>query len=94
MTGLFVGLGGTTESRTTGVTGSGQTVPTDRVIIGVNNLGMPVESAVYAPGRLGLYQVRFTIDPSAGSGNVPFAIAIRDGNGNLVFANPSVIAIK
>ncbi|MCX6599728.1 MAG: hypothetical protein NTV70_25525 [Acidobacteria bacterium] len=94
VTGLFVGLGATTETRITGVTGSGQTVPTDRVVIGVNNLGMPVESAVYAPGRIGLYQVRFTIDPAAGSGNVPYAIAIRDSNGNLVFGNASVIAVR
>ena len=94
VTGFFVGLGATTETRSTGVNGAGQTTPADRVVIGVNNQGMAVESAVYAAGRIGIYQVRFTIDPAAGSGNVPYAMAVRDGNGNLVFANSSVIAVK
>ncbi|MDX2179572.1 MAG: hypothetical protein SFV18_08280 [Bryobacteraceae bacterium] len=94
VTGIFTGLGATIEPRITGATGTGQMVPRERVVVGVANQGVPVESVTYAPGRVGVYLVRFTIEGVTATGSVPYAVAVRDGNGNLVFGNSSILDIR
>ncbi|MDQ2899053.1 MAG: Ig-like domain-containing protein [Acidobacteriota bacterium] len=65
------------------------------VIVGVANGGVQVISATYARNLLGVYEVRFVIPDGTPSGaNVPFAIAVQDANGNLIFGQPSAIPVQ
>lgn len=95
VTAFFTGLGGTNEARATNALGTGQTVPNDRIIIGVNSQGMPVIAAQYAPNLIGVYTVRFTVDPIAGTGNaLAFAIGVVNSSGQTVYGNPTTLPVR
>lgn len=87
------------------VTGLGQTNPTAistnstgvagenvnaQIIVGVNNAGVPVISAQYLAGSIGVYIVGFQIPATASTGtNIPLAIAaITNNGGQVVYGNP------
>ncbi len=64
------------------------------VVVGVNNGGVLVLSAQYAYGMVGVYEVDFQVPENTATGNSqPFAIAVYQGS-NLLFGNPSLIAIQ
>jgi uncharacterized protein (TIGR03437 family) len=64
------------------------------VVVGVNNSGVLVVSAKYAYFGVGVYEVDFQVPANTTPGNsAPFAIALYQGN-NLLFGNPSLIAIQ
>lgn len=94
-TGYFNGLGSTVEARGTNVPGVGQTVPADRIIIGINNQGMPVVSAAYAPNLIGVWVVSFRVTAEAGQGDrQPYAIGVRDAQGTIVYGQPSSVPVR
>ncbi|MGI8988634.1 MAG: Ig-like domain-containing protein [Bryobacteraceae bacterium] len=65
------------------------------VVVGVANSGVQVNSATYARNLIGVYEVRFVIPDATPSGvNTPFAIAVQDANGNLIFGQPSAIPVQ
>ncbi len=65
------------------------------VIVGVANEAVPVLNSIYARNLLGVYEIQFLIPNDIPSGStIPLAIAVRGGNGNLVFGNSSLITVK
>lgn len=94
VTGYFTGLGAGSPAIGTNLPGLGQTINPERVIIGINNQGVPPDAVLYAPNLIGVYQVRFTIPPGIGTGNsLPFAVAVNVG-GQLVFGQGSSIPVR
>lgn len=94
-TGYFNGLGSTVEARGTNVPGVGQTVPADRIVIGINNQGMPVVSAAYAPNLIGVWVVSFRVTEEAGQGDrQPYAIGVRNAQGTVVYGQPSSVPVR
>lgn len=89
------GLGAVTPSGVTGRAGvPGQEVVAP-VIVGVNNEGVRVVSAEYAPNMIGIYIVTFEVQANAAGGpDRPFALAAVGSDGNLVFGNGSAIPIE
>jgi uncharacterized protein (TIGR03437 family) len=79
------GLGQTTPPIVTNAPGTGnQLIPLSQVIVGVNNVAVPVTSAEYAQGEIGVYLIGFTIPANAPTGsNQPLAVEV-----NGVFGNP------
>lgn len=63
------------------------------IVVGVNNAGVRVVSAQYASGLIGAYEVAFVVPDDVPSGNLPLALAVREG-GSLVFGNPSSIPVQ
>jgi uncharacterized protein (TIGR03437 family) len=64
------------------------------VIVGVNNSGVRVVGAKYAPNLIGVYVVEFQVASDSATGsNLPFAVAIQQGD-NFVFGNGSLIPIQ
>ncbi|MGA2930260.1 MAG: hypothetical protein ABSG43_30580, partial [Solirubrobacteraceae bacterium] len=89
------GLGQVSPSAATNQVGAaGQNVLAD-VIVGVNNSGVPLFSAVYSPGQIGLYTVTFQIPDAVVPGTTdPFAILVYEpGSSTGVFGNGSLISI-
>jgi uncharacterized protein (TIGR03437 family) len=84
---VLTGLGQTTPPTSTNAAGiPGQNVNL-QVLVGVNNVGVPVEKAEYLPGFIGVYIVTFTIPSSAQVGtDQPLAVAVIL-NGQAVFGN-------
>ncbi len=65
------------------------------VVVGVANRGVPVINSIYARNLLGVYEVQFLIPNDIPSGSsIPLALAVRGSDGNLVFANPSLIVVR
>jgi uncharacterized protein (TIGR03437 family) len=64
------------------------------VVVGVNNVGVRVESTTLARNLLGVWEVAFEIpsDTPAGA-NIPLAVAVQQGD-QLVFGNGSAIPIQ
>ncbi|MDX2179610.1 MAG: Ig-like domain-containing protein [Bryobacteraceae bacterium] len=95
LTAYFTGFGSIAGVFTNSI-GLGQTLPTANVVVGINNQGVPVTEAGYAAGLIGVYYVKFTVDPAvSGSGAAqPFAIALRDASGALVFGQSSTIPVR
>jgi len=95
LTAYFTGLGAPAGVFTNSI-GLGQAISTANVVIGINNQGVPVTEAGYAAGLIGVHYVKFTVDPAvSGSGGAqPFAIAIRDASGALVFGQSSTIPVQ
>lgn len=75
-----------------GVAGQSAYLP---VVVGVNNAGVSVVAADYAPNLIGIFAITFEVPESAPVGaDIPFAVAVRlPESGALVFGNPSRIAI-
>ncbi len=96
VTGYFTGLPAADPGRFTNQPGNGQTVDPNRIIVGVNNQGMPVVSVRYAPNLIGVYTVQFTIDAgAAGVGNAQaFALAAYNQAQQLVYSQASTIPVR
>ena len=90
---IATGLGQVTPATATNSVGiNGQNVA-GQVIVGVDNLGVPVTSAYYQPGEVGVYVVGFTIPLTNPAGtNQPLALGLVS-NGNTVFANTVYIPV-
>jgi uncharacterized protein (TIGR03437 family) len=65
---VATGLGVTTPAAITGSTGTGQTIPLSQILVGINNAGVPVVSAQYVSGAIGVYYIGFQIPDSAPTG--------------------------
>ncbi|MBY0507380.1 MAG: hypothetical protein K2X03_25925 [Bryobacteraceae bacterium] len=89
---MVTGLGQTTPPIVTNVPGSGQRLNA-KVVVGLNNEGVAAE-AVYAPSLIGTYFVTFRVPATATAGRRPFAVAVRDPEGTLIFAQPATIDIR
>jgi uncharacterized protein (TIGR03437 family) len=96
VTGYFTGLPATSTTRFTNQPGNGQMLDVSRVVIGVNNQGMPVVAVRYAPNLIGVYTVQFTIDPAvAGVGNAQaFALAAFTQSQQLVYSQGTTIPVR
>jgi uncharacterized protein (TIGR03437 family) len=95
ITGYFTGLGSTLGGRGTNVPGVGQELPVDRLIVGVNNQGMPVVSAAYAPNLIGVWVVSFRITAEAGQGDrQAYAVGVRNAQGAIVYGQPSALPVR
>ncbi len=66
-----------------------------QIIVGVNDEGVTLVNAEYAPRNIGLYNVDFVIpeDTTAGAER-PLALAIVQADGSAIFANPTRIPIQ
>lgn len=86
---VATGLGQTTPPTTTNSAGiAGENVAA-QVIVGVNNAGVPVTSAQYLAGSIGVYIVGFQIPATAPTGtNQPLAIGALLSTGQVVYGNP------
>ena len=81
---------GTNQS---GIPGDDAT-PLVPIIVGVNDQGVAVTSAVYAQDLIGVYIVSFVVPSDAPSGkDIDFALAV-NLNGNLLFSNPSHLPVQ
>jgi uncharacterized protein (TIGR03437 family) len=89
------GLGATNPASGTNHAGiMGQAVQFD-LVVGVNNEGVRVLGGEYAVNMIGVYAVYFEIPQDSGVGlNLPFALAIRVSDDELVFGNGSAIAVQ
>jgi len=93
---IFVtGLGQTSPALATGSAGApGQSVA-GSVVVGLNNGGVPLISAVPAPGMVGVYilTLQVPIDTQTGPAQ-PVGVVAFDAAGNAYFAQGSVIPIQ
>lgn len=93
---IFVtGLGQTSPALATGSAGApGQSVA-GSVVVGLNNGGVPLISAVPAPGMVGVYilTLQVPIDTQTGPAQ-PVGVVAFDAAGNTYFAQGSVIPIQ
>ncbi len=90
---IATGLGQVTPAASTNSVGiNGQAVAA-QVIVGVDNLGVPVTTAYYQPGEIGVYVVGFTIPLTNPTGtDQPLALGLTV-NGQLTFANTVYIPV-
>jgi len=87
------GLGQTTAPAVTNAVGNGSQAVSAPLIVGVNDQGVRLVSATYAPGMIGVYWVAFEIPADATTGTFrSFSIAADNGSGDLAFSNSSAIA--
>lgn len=95
ITGFFTGLGAAVQAQGTNALGIGQTIPLDRIIIGLNNQGMPSVSAAYAPNMIGVWAVSFMVLPEAGVGERQvYAIGVRNAQGQVVYGQGSALPVR
>jgi uncharacterized protein (TIGR03437 family) len=89
------GLGQVTPATATGNAGvPGQSVAAS-LAVGVNNSGVPVTSASYAQGLVGVYAIALQIPADTQTGpSQPVGVVAFDAAGNAYFAQGSVIAIQ
>jgi uncharacterized protein (TIGR03437 family) len=94
---MFVtGLGGTNPGVGTNQTSQPgvDAVVSAPVVVGVNNAGVRVLSAMYARNLTGVYEVAFEVpSDTPGGGNIPLAVAVQQGD-QLVFGNGSAIPVQ
>ena len=93
---IFVtGLGQVSPATATGDAGvPGQTV-VGSVVVGLNNGGVPLVSAVYAPGMVGVYILTFEVPVGTQAGPAqPLGVVAFDAAGNPYFASGSVLPIQ
>jgi uncharacterized protein (TIGR03437 family) len=95
------GLGPVTPATATGDAGiPGQSiVPNTKgalpLIVGLNNGGVPVISADYAPGMVGVYVITLQVPANTKTGShQPLGVIMFDSAGNAYFANPTYISIQ
>lgn len=87
------GLGPTLATAITNRVGLGGQNVVAPLIVGVNDQGVRLVSATYAPGMIGVYWVAFEIPLDTTPGVFrSFAIAAENPTGELVFSNSSTIA--
>lgn len=84
---VLTGLGQVSPATTTNAAGIGNQTVNLPVIVGVNNAGVPVTTAQYLVGSIGVYIVGFQIPANAPTGtDQPLAVAVVIG-GQTVFGN-------
>ncbi len=91
------------------VTGLGQAIPTiatntagvsdqpvvTLVIVGLNNAGVPLLSAVYAPGLIGVYVITMNVPTNTQTGPYqPIGLFVEDAAKNKHYAEPTYIPIQ
>ncbi len=87
------GLGPTVAAAFTNRVGVGGQLVVAPLIVGVNDQGVRIVSATYAPGMIGVYWLAFEIPLDTATGVFrSFAIAAETPTGDLVFGNGSTIA--
>lgn len=93
---LYVtGLGQATPSVTTGAVGVAGQVVTAPLLIGLNNGGVPLISAVYGPGLTGIYIITLQVPADTPTGSYqPVGVIAYDSANNAYFAQPSYIPIE
>jgi uncharacterized protein (TIGR03437 family) len=93
---LYVtGLGQAEPTIATGVAGVPNQVIVTSMIIGLNNGGVPLISAVYGPGLVGIYIITLQVPANTQTGPYqPVGVIAYDPAGNLYFAQPSYIPIE
>ncbi len=65
------------------------------MIVGLNNGGVPLISAVYGPGLIGIYVVTIQVPANTQTGAYqPIGIIGVDSANNLYFAQPTYIPIQ
>jgi uncharacterized protein (TIGR03437 family) len=94
---IVTGLGQANPTLVSNNTGDNQSVVLP-VVVGVSNAGVPVLSAEYSPGLVGVYAVEFTIPTTTSTGapwptgpDQPLAIYATLPNGQQVFASGSTL---
>lgn len=88
---VATGLGQTTPAIVTNSTTITTETVNAQIIVGVNNAGVPVVSAQYLAGSIGVYIVGFQIPADAATGtNIPLAIAAipNTGTPQVIYGNP------
>jgi uncharacterized protein (TIGR03437 family) len=84
---VVTGLGQISPPITTNSAGTGQAYPINQLVVGVNNAGVPVISAQYVAGSIGVYIIEFQIPANAPTGvDQPLAVGVIQ-NGQTVFGN-------
>jgi uncharacterized protein (TIGR03437 family) len=93
---LFVtGLGQTTPPTATGAAGVADQVVNAPLLIGLNNGGVPLISAVYAQGTIGVYVVTLQVPADTQTGPYqPIGVIAYDSANNPYFAQPSYLPIQ
>jgi len=88
------GLGQTSPATATNFAGLGQAV-TANIVVGLNNAGVPLVAAQYAPGIVGVYVVTMTVPSSTQTGpSQPLAIGVVDAQNNVRFGQGTSIPIQ
>jgi uncharacterized protein (TIGR03437 family) len=93
---LYVtGLGQATPAIATDAAGVPNQTLVTSMIIGLNNGGVPLISAVYGPGLIGIYVITLQVPVDTQTGPYqPVGVIAYDSAGNLYFAQPSYIPIE
>jgi len=88
------GLGQASPALATNAPGEGQAVMSS-LVVGLNNGGVPLVSAVYAPGLIGVYVVTLQVPANTQTGPYqPVGIIANDSQGNQNFAQSTYIPIQ
>ncbi len=91
----ITGLGQATPPITTGGAGVADQPIVSSMIVGLNNGGVPLISAVYGPGLIGIYVVTIQVPANTQTGPYqPIGIIAVDPANNLYFAQPTYIPIQ
>ncbi len=91
----ITGLGQATPPITTGGAGLPNQPIVSSMIVGLNNGGVPLISAVYGPGLIGIYVVTIQVPANTQTGPYqPIGIIGVDSANNLYFAQPTYIPIQ
>jgi uncharacterized protein (TIGR03437 family) len=93
---LYVtGLGQATSSIATGAAGVADQGIVSTLIVGLNNGGVPLISAVYGPGLIGVYVVTLQVPADIQTGPYqPIGVVAYDASNNVYFAQPTYIPIQ
>jgi uncharacterized protein (TIGR03437 family) len=93
---LYVtGLGQATPSIATGAAGVADQEIVSTLIVGLNNGGVPLISAVYGPGLIGVYVVTLQVPADTQTGPYqPIGVVAYDSSNNVYFAQPTYIPIQ
>jgi uncharacterized protein (TIGR03437 family) len=93
---LYVtGLGQATPTIATGAAGVADQTVSTRLLLGLNNGGVPVVAAVYGPGLIGVYVITIQVPADTQTGPYqPVGVIAYDSANNIYFAQPSYIPIQ
>jgi uncharacterized protein (TIGR03437 family) len=91
----ITGLGQATPSIATGAAGVSDQVIVSRLVVGLNNGGVPLISAVYGPGLIGIYVVTLQVPEDTQTGPYqPIGIIAYDSANNPYFGQATYIPIQ
>jgi uncharacterized protein (TIGR03437 family) len=93
---LYVtGLGQATPAIATGAVGVADQVMVAPLVVGLNNGGVPLISAVYGPGLIGIYVVTLQVPADTQTGPYqPIGLIAYDSTNNAYFAQSTYIPIE